>query len=108
MFETLNDVVFELTKGDVLLFLAIYYVIISLVTIFVTFMDKKFAEKNKSRVPEKVLFLLAILGGAICEFGTMFIIRHKTLHKRFMIGLPAIFAVQFGLFIWLIVAWFFV
>ncbi len=46
------------------------------------------------RVPEKTLFLFALAGGAVPELVTMLIIRHKTKHKRFMIGLPVIIFAQ--------------
>lgn len=32
--------------------------------------------------------LLGFFGGALAEYLTMKAIRHKTLHKKFMIGLP--------------------
>lgn len=40
------------------------------------------------------LLLLGLLGGSLCMFITMKAIRHKTLHKKFMIGLPLILALQ--------------
>ena len=76
-------------------YIIIYFVTISVVTSIVTFYDKKAAKKwTKHRIPEKVLFLLAILGGGLAEFLTMLKIRHKTKHKRFMIGLPLIIVLQ--------------
>ena len=38
--------------------------------------------------------LLGLPGGSLCMFITMKAIRHKTLHKKFMIGLPLILALQ--------------
>ncbi len=76
-------------------YILIYFLVISLVTCIVTIYDKKAAKKwPKHRVPEKVLFLLAFLGGSIAEFFIMIKIRHKTKHKRFMIGLPIIMILQ--------------
>ena len=73
----------------------IYFAVISLITIIVTAYDKKAAKKwTKHRIPEKILFLLAILGGSLAEYLTMLKIRHKTKHKRFMIGLPIIMVLQ--------------
>ena len=70
-------------------YILIYFVAISLITSIITFYDKKAAKNwTKHRVPEKLLFLLAILGGSLAEYLTMLKIRHKTKHKRFMIGLP--------------------
>ena len=83
-------------------YILIYFAVISLITCFVTIYDKKAAKKfTKHRVPEKVLFLLAISGGSVAEYLTMLKIRHKTKHKRFMIGLPIIILLQVVI-LWLI------
>ena len=83
-------------------YILIYFLAISLITNIVTVYDKKAAKKRpKHRIPEKILFLLAILGGSVAEFLTMLKIRHKTKHKRFMIGLPIIMVLQV-MILWLI------
>ena len=82
----------------------LYSAVISLVAVAVTCHDKSAAKKQKRRTPEKVLFLIALLGGALAMYITMKLIRHKTLHKRFMIGLPLIFIVQAGLIIYYYIA----
>ncbi|MBQ7116346.1 MAG: DUF1294 domain-containing protein [Clostridia bacterium] len=80
----------------------IYFAVISVITSIVTVYDKRAAKKwTKHRVPEKILFLLAILGGSLAEYLTMLKIRHKTKHKRFMIGLPVIMVMQVVI-LWLI------
>lgn len=71
-----------------------YPIIISIIAIVMTTLDKKYAEKGSWRISERSLFLVAILGGALAMYITMKIIRHKTQHKRFMIGLPIIIAVH--------------
>ncbi len=70
------------------------FFIISLITAFVTVYDKISAKKSARRIPERTLFILAFLGGSFAEYLTMRLIRHKTLHKRFMIGLPLIMLLQ--------------
>ena len=83
-------------------YILIYFAVISLITITVTAYDKKAAKKwTKHRIPEKVLFLLALSGGSVAEYLTMLKIRHKTKHKSFMIGLPLIIVLQV-VTIWLI------
>lgn len=73
----------------------IYFAVVSLITVVVTVYDKKAAKKYpRNRIPEKVLFILAFLGGSVAELLTMLKIRHKTQHKSFMIGLPAIIILQ--------------
>ena len=72
----------------------VYFAVISLVTAVVTAIDKYKAKKGSFRISEKALFILAFLGGSLSEYLTMRLIRHKTLHKRFMIGLPVIMILQ--------------
>ena len=72
----------------------IYFLIISFYSIMLTCSDKRLAVKGSRRVPEKKLFGAALLGGALAMYITMRTKRHKTLHKRFMIGLPAIIILQ--------------
>ena len=76
------------------LFILCYFCGISLVTALVTAIDKYKAKKGKWRIPEATLFILAALGGSVAEYLVMRLIRHKTLHKRFMIGLPLIIILQ--------------
>ncbi len=73
---------------------AVYFAAVSLVTAIVTVIDKANAKKSKRRIAEKTLFILALSGGSLAEYLTMRLIRHKTLHKRFMIGLPLIMLFQ--------------
>ena len=70
--------------------LFLYAAVISLVTAGVTVYDKLAAKKGAWRIPEKTLLLLALVGGAAAELAVMLTIRHKTKHKKFMIGLPVI------------------
>ena len=71
--------------------------IVSALAVLVTVYDKLVAGKKRSRIPEQTLFLLAILGGSAAMYLTMLLIRHKTKHKRFMLGLPLILIVQLAL-----------
>ena len=72
-----------------------YAAVISLVTVIVTVYDKIAAKKRpRHRVPENTLLLLAVLGGGPAEYLTMQIIRHKTKHKKFMVGLPVIILLE--------------
>lgn len=56
--------------------------------------DKIKARKNLWRIPERVLFLTAILGGSLGSLLGMYAFRHKTKHFSFILGMPLIFAVQ--------------
>ena len=81
-------------------YIFIYIICISLITAIVTIYDKRAAKKYpKRRVPENVLLMLAIVGGSVAELLTMLKIRHKTKHKKFMIGLPVIIVLQMAVVI---------
>ncbi|MBQ2766543.1 MAG: DUF1294 domain-containing protein [Clostridia bacterium] len=73
----------------------LWLMVISAVAIVVTIYDKIAAKKLPGRrTPEKILFLIACLGGSVAMYATMQLIRHKTQHKRFMIGIPLIITAQ--------------
>ena len=78
---------------------ALYFLLISVITSCITAADKIKAKKSKHRTSERTLFILAFLGGSVGEYITMKLIRHKTLHKRFMIGLPVIIFLQVSVII---------
>lgn len=72
----------------------IYLAAVSIIAVIMTVSDKSRAKKHKRRIAEKTLFGMAVLGGSAAMYLTMLAIRHKTKHKRFMIGLPLIIIVQ--------------
>ena len=73
----------------------IYFAAISLVALFVTVYDKWAAKKRpKHRTPERTLLIISALGGSVFMYLTMKVIRHKTQHKKFMIGIPVIMFLQ--------------
>ena len=79
--------------------LLIYFIAISLISVIVCVADKTRAKKGKWRIKESRLFFLSALGGSAAMYITMRLIRHKTLHKRFMIGIPLIIIAQTALLI---------
>ncbi|MCH5192756.1 MAG: DUF1294 domain-containing protein [Oscillospiraceae bacterium] len=72
----------------------VYLLTVSIAAVIMTVSDKSRAKKHKRRVSEKTLFITAALGGSAAMYITMLTIRHKTKHKRFMIGLPLIIFAQ--------------
>ena len=71
-----------------------YILLINLITFLLFGIDKYKAKKGLWRIPEKVLFLFAILGGSVGALIGMKVFRHKTKHKSFTIGIPAILIIQ--------------
>jgi len=80
-------------SGMVILLL-IYLSAVSLLGFILMGADKKKAEMQKWRIPEKTLFLVALIGGSIGIFLGMQVFRHKTKHLSFSFGIPIIIAVQ--------------
>ncbi len=78
-----------------------YFAAISLISVIVTVYDKKAAKIGKRRIRESTLMLLSLLGGSLAMYITMKKIRHKTKHKKFMIGIPVIMVIQISLIAYL-------
>ena len=72
----------------------IYLVVINVVTFFMYGIDKWKARKAKWRIREAALLGLAVLGGSIGAWLGMKVWHHKTLHKKFRYGVPAIIVIQ--------------
>ena len=81
-------------------YLLIYLGIINLIGFFAMFLDKQKAKRGKWRIPEKTLFLLAVIGGSLGTTLGMHMFRHKTKHWYFKFGMPMILIVQFVLMIY--------
>ena len=77
----------------------VYIAVISLVSFVVCIYDKAVSKKNRVelRIPEKVLLLLSAIGGSVAMFVTMLVIRHKTKHVKFMLGIPLIIVLQIAI-----------
>ena len=75
-------------KAKAFLIFVIYFILINIVTYIVMTIDKKLARKDKKRIPENVLFTLAILGGGLGAIYSMKRHAHKTKKKSFTIGMP--------------------
>jgi uncharacterized membrane protein YsdA (DUF1294 family) len=82
--------------------IAIYWIILSIISCTVTITDKYRAKSGKWRIRESTLFVLAILGGSAVMLLTMLLIRHKTKHVKFMLGIPVIMVLQAALALFLV------
>lgn len=72
----------------------IYLAVINIVSAIVCVYDKIMAIKGRYRVSEATLILLSVLGGSVLMLVAMKLIRHKTKHKKFMLGIPIIIILQ--------------
>ncbi|MBP5282479.1 MAG: DUF1294 domain-containing protein [Lachnospiraceae bacterium] len=71
-----------------------YLVLMNVIAFALMGADKHKAKTGAWRVPEKTLFLSAILGGSIGAIAGMQVFRHKTKHWYFQYGMPAILILQ--------------
>ena len=81
--------------------LAYYFLAINAVAYVVYGIDKYKAKKAKWRISEATLLLLAVLGGSIGAWIGMKVWHHKTMHKKFKYGIPAILLMQIALMTYL-------
>ena len=71
-----------------------YLLAINLLAFILYGIDKYKAKHNRWRIPETVLLWLAVLGGSAAALVAMHLFHHKTLHKKFRYGVPAILLLQ--------------
>lgn len=74
----------------------IWILVMSLWAFFAMGVDKQQAKKHGQRVPERNLWLLAIIGGGIGAYCGMQVFRHKTRHTSFRIGF-LLLAIAYGI-----------
>lgn len=82
----------------------VYLAVITVMTFLVYGIDKWKAQHKRWRIPESVLLGLAAIGGSIGALLGMKVWRHKTQHKKFKFGVPAILVVQVVVVVWLLSA----
>lgn len=75
-------------------FALVYFAAVNLFSALITVYDKQCAKAKRRRISEDFLLTSALLGGALFEYITMKAIRHKTRHKKFMVGLPVMIFLQ--------------
>ena len=72
----------------------IYFLCINAAGFALMGIDKSRAKRHAWRIPEKTLFLCAILGGSLGTTAGMYFFHHKTKHWYFKYGMPAILILQ--------------
>jgi len=71
-----------------------YFVCVNVLTFLVYGIDKWKARQGKWRISEATLLLFAVIGGSIGAWLGMRVWRHKTMHKKFKYGIPAILMIH--------------
>ena len=82
--------------------LTLYYLAaINVITFLIYGIDKWKAKKQKWRISESTLLILAVIGGSVGAWIGMKTWHHKSLHKKFKSGIPFILTLQLALMIYL-------
>ena len=81
--------------------LATWMACASILLYFLMGYDKRQAQRDGRRIPEKTLFALAIFGGAMGGWLGMTQFHHKTRHWYFKWGFSLLAILQLAAFVWL-------
>ncbi len=71
-----------------------YLLVVNVLTFVVYGIDKWKARRERWRVPEATLLVLAAAGGSVGAWVAMQLFRHKTQKKKFRYGVPVLFVLQ--------------
>ena len=85
-----------------MMWLLVYLLAVNVLLFALMGIDKYKAVHGKWRIREATLFLLAAVGGSAGGILGMRDFHHKTLHRSFRYGFPAILLAQLALAAWLI------
>lgn len=80
----------------------IYFLIVNAAGFLSMLLDKHKARKNLWRISESTLLTIALLGGSIGSLVGMYLVRHKTKHLKFTLGIPLIMIGQILLALWML------
>ena len=88
-----------------LLAAALWLAAMNLTALLLMGADKARARNHRRRIPEKMLFLPAVLGGAAGGWAGMYLFHHKTRHWYFRYGFPLLALLDLALLVWLAPLW---
>lgn len=77
--------------------LLIYFFVVNVLEFSIAGYDKSLAIKQKRRIPENTLFILAFIGGTIGLLSAMFLFTHKTSKFSFIAKFAGIILIQGGI-----------
>jgi len=77
----------------------LYLIIVNALSFVLMLVDKYKAQNKLWRIPEAVLLTVAAIGGSFGCYAGMKACHHKTKHKKFSIGVPAMMVIHI-LIVW--------
>lgn len=76
----------------------IYLIAVNFAAFVMYGIDKRKAIHGKWRISERALLGVAVIGGSLGAWAGMYVFRHKTRHKKFVIGVPLMIIFQAAVF----------
>lgn len=80
-----------------------YLIIMNLAELILMIADKRRAASGQWRIPENVLLVMGILGGALGGWIGMYLVRHKTKHLQFVLLMP-LMTLVYGILTWFLIS----
>ena len=74
-----------------------YLAIVNALGFLLMLIDKHNARTYRKRIKERSLLGICAIGGSAGGLAGMYLLRHKTKHRRFMIGIPLMFVAHMAL-----------
>ena len=81
--------------------MVIYLFIVNALGFVLMLADKRRARKKRWRIPEAILMGVAFLGGSLGSMMGMYLVRHKTRHSLFSVGLSLLLMAHVLIFMFL-------
>ncbi|HEX6923449.1 MAG TPA: DUF1294 domain-containing protein [Bacillales bacterium] len=79
-----------------------YVLIINVFALMVMAVDKRKARKEKWRIPEARIWMIAWIGGAPGVWIGMKWFKHKTKHRKFVVGVPFLCFLNIGIYLFVL------
>ena len=86
--------VFNLLFSNYITIFIFFIILVNVLAIILMKKDKSYAENGERRVRESTLLTVALVGGSLGIYYSMFKYKHKTLHTQFAVGVPIIICLQ--------------
>lgn len=93
IFEKIVIIIFQSRIVALLIFL----IFVNVIAIILMKKDKEYAQKDMQRIKESTLLTIALVGGGFGEYYAMYKYKHKTMHKKFLYGVPLAIMVNIAL-----------
>ena len=103
VFEFVTNLISKILEGllSIIFFnrfiaLIAFFILINIIAIILMKRDKEYSKiEGAKRIRESTLLMTAIMGGALGEYYAMYKYKHKTLHRKFLIGVPVAIMIHF-------------